>query len=342
MRRRISTWTAGAWDWRGPAGLAAGMFCLWLAFRGVDRSRLAEVLVGADAARVLAAGLLSLAVSAVKCTKLGVLLGPEWRPSYRTLLAAEMSSVLVDVVFPLRLQELVKAYAVGRARRVPASRVFGAVFVEKLGEMSLLLVSLVVLSLRVAFPSWLLKIVWLALPAVVAALLAARIVSRWDRPCGRLLDRVARFAGTRVREALRHLALGVRHACGHGRRLAAVLAITLGEWLLLGLTARMAAASLGFRLSALETLGLVVANLLAFAVPSSSSASIGIYELAGSAALVVLFGMPREEALALVVILHLVLAGFGVLGGIWGLSALGVRLRDLYGLRGRGMPGSGS
>ena len=74
------------------------------------------------------------------------------------------------------------------------------------------------------------------------------------------------------------------------------------------------------------------------AVPASSAGSVGIYEFAGKTTLVVVFGMAAEPALALVIVFHVVMVGFGALFGVVGLLLARLSLGEI---RARGGAGRG-
>jgi len=303
-------------------GLLFGAICLYLAFRGVDRAELGRVLKTASIPMLAGAGILSILMSAVKCTKLGILLRAVRTLHYKVLFAAEMISIIVDISFPLRLQELVRAYIIGRGERIPASFVLGAEMVEKCMEFLCLLGILFALSVCHPLPAWL--TLWIRAGAAAAVLMGGFLALIVARPnlndwAVNWIERIRIPGISRLCRVLDNVLRGIREAAVRPASMLWVLLVTLIEWGVLAAALWVAARAVGVALSAPQLLGVIAFNMVAFAVPASTSGSVGIYELAGTATLVLIFGFAREQALAVTLALHIVMVGFGALGGMVGL-----------------------
>ncbi len=317
---------------RHAASLLVAGACLGLALRGVDLPRLGTLVAAASVPLLLASGLLSVAMNGIKCLKIGVLLAPVYRVPYRTLLGAELISVLVDTALPFRLLELVKAYLIGRVGRIGAPRVLGGEVVEKGLETLFLLAMVLLLGLTQPLPPWLQRTLVGGLAAVAAAAVALALLTLRPVVVEAPLRRLAasRWPAARpLSRALRRLTQGMRLAAGRPHALLLVLALTAVEWSVLAGCLGLCAAALDVDVAPQAVLAMLVAHVVSFAVPTSTSASLGIYELAGKTALVALCGMDPARALALVVVFHAVLAGFGILAGAAALAASGVSLREV-------------
>ncbi len=306
--------------------------CLWLALRDVDLRAFGAVMAEASPLLILVAGILSVVVSAIHCTKIRVLMSGAHRLRYRTVLSAELVGILVDTIFPLRLQELTKAYVIGKTEDLRPGKIVGVLVVEKAVEVPLLLALMLTLELSHDLPGWARSTIWVGLAGaglVVAVLLLA--VTRPElvrRPILWLEGR--RFPGAGVASsALEQVLQGMRLGAARPSSLMLVLLITLVEWSLLAATLWIAAAALGVHLGGWETLGLLVTNFVAFAVPAKSSGAVGIYELAGKTMMMMLFGMSAEQALAVVMLAHGTLLVFGTLGGLAGLVMAQVSMAEM-------------
>ncbi len=317
---------------RSLVSLAVAALCLWLALRGVDFEHFREVVADPGWGLVTLAGILSLVVSAVHCTKIQVLMAPVRRLRFRTVFSAELVSIMVDIVLPMRLQELVRAVIIGRGEALPASLVLGVQVVEKAVEVPLLLALLLSLGLTRPLPPWAMSTVWVALvgAGLVVIMLGVVVV----RPA--LLARPIRWLGTlqlpgaqRAAAEAGRVLEGMRLAATRPAAFAAIVLITAVEWSILAAALWLAAASIGVHLGGWELLGLLVVNFVAFAVPSSTSAAVGIYEFTGKTMMMMLFGMSAEQALAVVLMAHGTLIGFGVLGGLVGVVLAQVSLADV-------------
>ena len=317
------------------ASIAVALGCLYLAGRDVSPDKLLEVLSGASLPLVLLAGALSLAMNAVKCTKLKVLLSnTEHRVRYSTLFAGEMIAVLIDVAFPFRLTELVKAYVVGRREGIRPSLVLGVEVVEKGVEVLFLLAVLFGLWLARPVPSWVATCMHVGLVAVGLAGVVLALVIKKPAPLERLLEWLggARFPGAgRISESLRLMLSGMRLAGMRPIALFWIACITAVEWAFLAATFWTTARAVGLSLPVDGVLGVLVATFLAFAVPTSSAGSVGIFELAGKTTLVLLLGMDPGRALGLVILYHGVMVGFGALGGVIGLLWARMSLSEIRG-----------
>ena len=312
--------------------LAVAGLCLWIAAWDVDLTRLGQVITEANIWLVLLAGLLSLAMNAVKCVKLKVLLARAHRIRYSTLFSGEMISVLVDVAFPFRLQELVKAYVVGKREGIRPAFVLGVEVVEKLVEVLFLVTAICVLWLTRPIPSWVAMVLWVGVALVVVAAVMLGLALGRPRALQRLVDALSRMSlpgAGRVAEALERMIEGMQQADTRPVALAKVVLITAVEWCFLAAVFWTTAAAAGVHIPVSGILGVLVATFLAFAAPTSSAGSVGIFELAGKATLVLLLSMEPEQALGLVILYHAVMVGFGVLGGVIGLLWAGMSLGEI-------------
>lgn len=317
---------------RHAASLLLSVLCLWLAFRDVPLSSTARVIGRASPWLVLLACLGTLGMNAFKCQKIGLLLSRAMSIRYRTLLAAELISVLVDVIFPFRLQELVKAFVIGRREALRPSLVLGAEIVEKTVEVLFLSSVMLALWLMLPTPDWASSLTWLFVAITGAAFaFLLLIVFRPDMLEGPIqrLQRTSLPGARRLSGSLSCMSVGFRLAADRPQAMVGVVGLTALEWGFLAASLYACALALDIHLDATQMMGALVANYLAFAVPTSSSGSVGIYELTGKAALVHLFGMDPSEALGLVVLFHAVLIGFGALSGAVALATTRISIWDV-------------
>ncbi len=299
-----------------------GVAGMVLAFRGVDRARLLDVLARTSPAFLALAASASVLSIAIRCMKLGALLRPVEAISYRILLSAELVSVLVDTLLPVRTNYLVRAYMIGRRTRVPAAFVLGAEVVEKIAEVLLLTAGLIALGFVVRFPPWAAAPVRLFIAAAGAALVLLVMLVRWPglgrRPAEWLLGMRAPW-WQRIGHWIARLLDGITRTAVRPAALVALLLLTTAEWAALTACFRAAAQAIGVPLTGLQAVGLLAANHLAFAIPASTSGAVGVYEVTVSTALVLMFGMPREEALSLALVAHAILVSVALAGGLVGL-----------------------
>ena len=304
--------------------------CLWLALRNVDTQRVADVLANARPFPVALAVLLLITMNAVKCTKMGLLLAPVRRIGLRTLFSAETIAILVDVAFPFRLQELVKSFLIARTERLSAGLVLGAVLADRAVAGLALMVLLLVVGLTRTMQPGATHLLWSGVAGAASVVLITVVLvcfPGWFEP---LMQRLSRWRGIgRLVTFLSGMLEGVRLAARRPRTLAAVFAITLVEWTVLAAAFWCVARAVSIPLRGDELLASIATIHIAFAIPSTTSGALGIYEFAGRTTLVVAYGMDPDQALSLVVAFHVVLLGSGLIAGGLGLLASRTGVSDI-------------
>jgi len=319
---------------RHVASLVFAGLCLWLALRNVDLQRVSAVLAGTRIVPVLLAVALLISMNAVKCTKMGLLLSPVRRIGLRTLFSAETIAILIDVAFPFRLQELVKSLLISRSERIPTGLVLGAVLADRAVAGVALLVLLLVVGLTRTLQPGSGHLLWSGVAGaatVVLLVVAVACVPGWFAP---LSERLARWpVAGRAAVFLGRIVEGLRTAARRPWILASVFAITVAEWALLAAAFWCVARAVAVPLTGRELLASVATIHVAFAVPSTTSGAVGIYEFAGRATLVTAFGMDPELALPLVVAFHVVLLGSGLVAGSVGLMLSKIGFTEVVALQ---------
>jgi len=322
--------------WKGPVsrlvGLAVALLCLLIAMWGLDPAQLWAQLSVADPLLLFGAGLCALGISGIKGWKLRLLLAGEQRVPLRATVTAELLGVLADIILPMRLIEIIRALVLQRLARVPVGLVLGVQVIEVAVSLLFALGLGASLGLLLPAPAWLSQtmavgaVVLLAIGATVTLLLlkprlAELLEQHLQARGGPLFGPIARALETFVR--------GLRLVAMAPKLLAAVGGLTLLEWVLMAGTLGLAALAVGVQLTPLGVLVLLVANLLAFAIPSSTSGSIGTYELVAKLTLVGMAGLEPHSALAVVLAAHGTLLASGALGGLLALAASPLSLTEL-------------
>jgi len=133
-------------------GALLGALALWLALRGTDYTTLRLSVAGARPAWILAAiGSVALTV-AVGVLRWRVLLEPV--PAWRPLVDGIIIGQMLNIVLPIRLGEVARAYIVSRAESVPAARVLTTIAVEKLGDIVAVGLTAALLLALATLPAW--------------------------------------------------------------------------------------------------------------------------------------------------------------------------------------------
>jgi hypothetical protein len=136
-------------------GSLLGLVALWLALRGTDAAAVWLSLAEAAPGWVLAAGASVVITIAAGVVRWRLLLGsPEGLP-HTVVANALIVGQMLNVVLPIRLGELARAYIVSRSEAIPAARVFTTIAVEKLADLMLIGVTAGLLIMFATLPDWL-------------------------------------------------------------------------------------------------------------------------------------------------------------------------------------------
>jgi glycosyltransferase 2 family protein len=234
------------------------------------------------------------------------LFDPIRRPPFRSLTKATIVGFFFNSILPARAGEIARIVALRKYAGTPPAETTATVIVERLFDVSSLIVLLFVLL------PWLPKVSWLGPAAIVAlvclvAILAlivfGRLVSDRPRPPG--VSLLARIPGVSEDAAVRligNLVHGL-HTLRRPRQALAAIAWTFLSWLLLGLSFWFLMIGFDLGLSPLAGLLVVIATGLAFIIPAAPAA-VGVFEAAGLA-VTSAYDIPRSHALAYVLVLHI-------------------------------------
>ena len=299
-------------DWSWLLGIGVSLAALLIAVWGIDFEAFVEVLSRASYLFLIPAYLLQIAGIASRAKGWKSLLGPE--VPYRRAFAAINEGYLLNNILPFRLGELARAFLVGHSG-IGASRALGSIVVERMIDVSIAVLSIALTIPLFAPPAWATQValgVGLGLVLLIAALLmATRTRPVWVR----WMTRLPAPLGPRLSAIAGRFLLGLDDARKRGR-----FPLALG-WLLVGWVIAWVQLAVYLRMFG-ETggLGAVTFSMgviaLGGAVPSSPGA-VGVYELAGVAALTFL-GYPREVSLGVVIAGHLIQYSLVlVLGGVF-------------------------
>jgi len=309
-------------DWSWLLGVGVSLSALLIAVWGTDAKALVEVLAGASYVLLIPACLLQLAGIAARAEGWSSLLGPA--VPYRRAFAAINEGYLLNNVLPFRLGELARAYLVGHGG-IGSARALGSIVVERVIDVSIAVLSIALTIPLFAPPAWVTRAA-LAVAVVVLALVGGLLIA--GRTRGAWLIRLGRMRspGPRLAEIAGRFFSGLQDS-RQGARLPRALAwMLLGwscAWVQFWIYLRMFGAEAAWG-AAVFTLGVIA---LGGAVPSSPGA-VGVYELAGVAALTFL-GYARETALGVVVAGHLVQYSLVLLLGGYFLAREGRSVNDL-------------
>ena len=296
--------------WGGRlAGLAVSLIAIVIVIRTVDVAETFEILKRADPLLLLVVLLVIAAQAVIRGWRWRMLLPP--RPDgsavpVRRTISPMLIGYLGNIVLPARLGEAIRAFLVARREDLVPLQAFGATMLERLVDVVVLALISLVAALVLGAEWWIIVIGLVAgLGGVVVLALLVVLgftrlvdVGRWVLGKLHLADRLERLLGWAG-----SFATGV----DRGRdvpRLLGVCAVSVVAWVLDASIFYLVGLSLDIELTIAQAVLIGAVAVLATAVPAAPG-YVGTFELAATATAVAL-GIPREEALAMAVLVHII------------------------------------
>ena len=284
----------------------AGLSC-WLLARDLDWRAVVAALASADY-RWVAVGILAIiATFFTRAWRWQALL---WQSQvrFRPTMTALLVGQVVNLALPMRSGDVVRAVWISPEKGASGAEALGSIAVEKVWDLLALLACGLILLAWVPLPGWFARSTWGTALALIlgCGLLWAGL--RWQTPlfrwAGRLLARLPAGWDRALLPRLRRLANGLEAIRQPDVSLQALLwtGLTWG----LGALANLAVLAAFGIPSAVAALFLLAALMVGGTVPTPGR--LGIYEGICVVSLA-LFGIPRDQALAVGLVLHLVVMG---------------------------------
>lgn len=299
-------------------GSIVGGTALWLAFRGTEVSVVADALKRAQVKPILAALLLVAATVAVGAQRWRVLVFSRGGGAGRfpRFLAAVVTGQMLNVLLPIRLGEIGRAYWISRTEHQPLSRVLASIVIERLTDVLMLGVSVSILLVQLSLPPWARGSGQLALLTSAMALVFAVGLGKWGSHVLRAIDKPLHVLPARFRLFVIH----------HGEVALTSLGV-LGEWrsgaivwTLSAILVVLAAATNFVLLYAFDLNLSPMVALLLFVVlqiggaPVATPGNVGVFHYL-TVLVLTAFGVDRTVALAYAIVLHAVAIGPKIIAG---------------------------
>jgi uncharacterized membrane protein YbhN (UPF0104 family) len=299
-------------------GLAVTAGLLYLSVRGLDVRSAWKAARSSTPLWLLPSGLALAAAIALRAARWRSLFAASSRPDFAPTLSAYLVGLFFNNILPLRAGEAGRIVALVRRTRGSAAEVTATVALERVLDVTSLLVLLLVCSPWLPHLTWLRAAAVVAIPVVLALPVAAALLARFgDRPIEiglaplRLLPFLddVRFTGA-ARNIGRGL-LGLRSA----RTAAIGCSLTVASWLALAVSSWLLTLAFHLHVPLLAGVLVVVATNIGQVLPSSPAA-LGVFEAATLLALSA-YGIDRSAGLPYAVELHaLNLVPFLLLGPV--------------------------
>jgi hypothetical protein len=301
----LQSWRLGSWQlW---IGIIISLGFLVLALLDVDLRQTANALRQVNVL-ILGAAVASYALSiAAKAIRWRLLLTTHKAPSLGRSFSVLSIGVMMNTFLPARLGDFARAYLMGEAEADSKVYVLGTVAVEKVTDLFLLLLSLMVLLSRMALPEWLGGSAR-GLALVLAFLVPCLVVLAWQRDfILRMVEGVSRFfpqlwRGWLVQQM--HSGLASLEVVRQPRLMIGLFGWSLIIWTISSLTNYLVFLALKIALPFWAALLLLVVLQVGTAVPSSPG-RIGVFQYLVILTLSI-FAVDKNVALGYSIVLYLV------------------------------------
>jgi uncharacterized protein (TIRG00374 family) len=300
---------------RGKTGRIAGivitLVCLVLAFRQVNMQELLGALAGADYRLIVPAMALWLIGYCARALRWRALLAGSKVGPLLGLFGVLMVGFATNNLLPARLGELARAYLLRRQTGLRKTFVLASIFLERIFDGLALVAVLLVLSALVELPGWGREVELVATALFVGVALGVTLLLYRHDLVGRLVELVARPFPARIGS----FALGAFGAFVSGlaamRRPDVVVSssvLSVAVWAIEWAAYVVVASAFSLGLSTVQLAAacaflLVVVNL-GIMLPAAPG-YVGTFQFFAVSALAV-WGVPREPALAVAIVSHLV------------------------------------
>ncbi len=296
---------------RLAVGVLISLGALYLAFRNVDLSAMVNAMQEASyiwLIPALAAMMVSVWLRAIRWRYF--LHGTKDVATHR-LFAVTMIGYMANNVLPLRVGELVRAYALGSTERIPVATVFSTVVVERILDLLSLVILLGFTLLFYPFPGWVRQLGFFAFLGITAVTLWCFFLARQSQRATNILHRLTSLFPERFREKIVETTRAFLEGLAIFRRTehyGIVIFYTLAMWILYASIIYFSFLAFDFvrtyDLPSVASLVVLVMVSIGISIPSSPG-FVGTYDLLAQQSLA-LFGVPSSEALGYAVVLHLV------------------------------------
>jgi len=307
---------------RGAIGIAVSLFAIWVLIRSVDLQAAFDVLRTASPAWIAVMLVTTTVDIGSRGARWRALLAPIAPLPYRRVLGYTYIGYLANNVLPARLGELYRSHALGDGEGVSRTTVLGTVVVERVVDtvMVVAIASLAVFVLSVRGVMTSAVLLGAAFVALLIIVLGLGIVAHRLPGAERVGAVIARRP--RLLELARRLREGLAVA-GHPRVVAAAIAFSVLAWAASIATFLAAGQAVGVELTVAQA-ALITSGVALVTIVPSGPGYLGTFELT-VVGISSGFGIARDDAFALGLLVHLMILATTSFGGI--IALLAVRRR---------------
>lgn len=304
--------------WKDPKvwiGILISALFIWLALRSVPLSQIENALRKADYGVILPAVLLNFTMLWIRSLRWGVLLTSVKRVPSSSLFRATTIGYMANYLLPIRVGELVRAYLVGTREGISRSAAFATVVLERLVDIFSILIVFLAITYFLELPQGsenlqsmlrMSALILFAIGVAIAGLLwMVRARTQWftillDKSVGKLVGSASRHLTRRVISFAEGLSL-IKGA----RNIFKVVIYTALIWTVTAGAIMVVAEGFHFGLPGEVSWLVLVALAFGVSVPAGPG-FVGTFHYAAIVCLL-LYGIPRPDALSYAIVLHAVM-----------------------------------
>jgi len=163
-------------------GTLIGGLAVYLAFRGVSLTQLAQVIKQANSWLMLLGLLIILLNVATLALRWWVMLIRPWSTQeYGSILGSIYLGQMFNILLPVRLGELARIYFVNERLSVPKSRLLGSLVLEKVLEIITFGGAVLFLITAISLPAWVTEPGWTLIWMAVISVMGVIVLAIWGR-----------------------------------------------------------------------------------------------------------------------------------------------------------------
>jgi uncharacterized protein (TIRG00374 family) len=298
---------------RGTLGIAISLFAIYVLLSSVDIAAAFSVIRTASPIWIAAMFVAALIDIGARGARWRALLAPIVPLPYRRVLGYTYIGYLANNVLPARLGELYRSHALGDGEGISRTTVLGTVVVERVVDtiMVVAIASLAVFVLSVRGVMTSAVLLGLAFVSLLVIVLGLGIAAHRLPGAGRVEAIIARRP--RLLELARRLREGLAVA-GRPRTLVAALFFSAVAWTASTMTFLAAGQAVGIQLTVAQA-ALMTSGVALVTIVPSGPGFVGTFELT-VVSIASGFGIPRDSAFALGLLVHVVILLTTSVGGV--------------------------
>lgn len=300
-------------NWKMVAGISVSIICLYFAFGNIDWGKLWAVLKGVDYFKIFIAMAIIGAMLFVRGHRWSLFLKPVKKIPAVPLFWSTSIGFGVNNVLPARLGEVARAYSIYKKKDVPFGSAFGTIVVERLYDTFSILILFVICLFTLDFPdlSQLLgrseQEVGVILTAMVAILLSGVLLLKLKTEM--MLGIAAFFLrpfpkgfSEKIQGFFRNFIKGLTQTV-NPLEMVWIIIISFGLWLTSAYTVWLIVDACNIDLNFSQTMVVLMSLVIAVSIPAAPGYA-GTYHILCRNALMLVAGIPKEEALAIATLIH--------------------------------------